>query len=169
MNHPTPQQVFMDLTKGLPRFDDGRINFTGIKKAPVLNVVVCYEGEILIVKRSDKVSAYRGLWNGISGFIDEPKSIEDFALQEISEELSLKKSMVQSVRAAEPYEVSDEGIDRIWVVYPVLAQLKAKPRIVLDWEHTDFAWIKPDQLSQYDFVKDFDISVFKALAQAPSG
>lgn len=168
MGNPTPQQVFEELTKGLPHFDDGRINFTGIKKAPVINVVVYHEGEILIVKRSDKVSAYQGLWNGISGFIDEPKSIEAFALQEISEELSLKKSAVQLVHVAEPYEVVDKGIDRVWVVYPVLAQLNEKPKIVLDWEHTDFAWIQPRQLSQYDFVKDFDISVSEALAHVPN-
>ncbi len=157
----TPQQVFEELTKGLPHFDDGRINFTDVKKAPVLNVVVYCQGEILIVKRSQKVSAYQGLWNGISGFIDEPKSIETFALQELKEELSITPD---SLQVAHPYEVDDRTIDRVWVVYPVLAMLTQKPKnIILDWEHTEYRWITPKDLKHYTYVKDFDRSVSEAL------
>lgn len=157
----TPQKVFEELTLGLPQFDDGRINFTGVRKAPVLNVIVYCQGEVLIVKRSQKVSAYQGLWNGVSGFIDEPKTIEEFAAQELAEELSI---IPDDVKVAMPYEVDDRSIDRIWVVYPVLATMQHKPKIKLDWEHTDFAWIKPEQLQQYEYVKDFDKSVARALA-----
>jgi 8-oxo-dGTP pyrophosphatase MutT (NUDIX family) len=110
------------------------------------------------------VSAYQGLWNGISGFIDEPKSIEDFARQELSEELSLSQDVIERLQVCDPYEVDDREIDRVWVVYPVLAVLREKPKIVLDWEHTGYAWIKPGQLADYDCVKDFDVSVTRALA-----
>lgn len=155
------QHLFEELTRGLPLFEDGRINFTGVRKAPVLNVVVHCKDEILIVKRSHKVGAYRGLWNGVSGFIDEPKPIEAFAKQELAEELAV---VPHAVQVASPYEVIDRDIDRIWVVYPVLATLHQKPTIVLDWEHTDFAWILPSELKNYSFVKDFDKSVQAALA-----
>jgi len=164
MSNATPQQIFEELTQGLPHFDDGRVNFTGVHKAPVLNVIVCYNNEILIVKRSQKVGAYQGLWNGISGFIDEPKSIEAFAQQELVEELSLQTEAIENVRVATPYEVKDKKIDRVWVVYPVLVTLKHRPIIILDWEHTEYAWIDPEQLNSYEYVKDFDISVSKALA-----
>jgi 8-oxo-dGTP diphosphatase len=165
MKNHDPSQVFEELTRGLPRFDDGRINFTGVRKAPVLNVVVYHEGEILIVKRSQKVSAYRSLWNGISGFIDEPKSIEEFAKQELGEELGLDERVIARIDVCEPYEVDDRGIDRTWVVYPVLVILSQRPIITLDWEHTDCVWIDPDSLSDYEYVKDFDVSVRKALAR----
>ena len=165
MSTSTPQRVFEDLTRGLPRFNDGRINFTGVRKAPVLNVVVFYEGKILIVKRSRKVGSYKGLWNGISGFIDEPKTIDDFAKQELAEELSLDTKLISKIKVCTPYEVNDLAIDRIWFVYPVLVTLNQKPNIVLDWEHTDYAWIEPVQLEDYKCVKDFDISVTKALAK----
>lgn len=161
----SPQRVFEELTQGLPHFEDGRINFTGVRKAPVLNTVVYCHGEILIVKRSQKVGAYKGLWNGISGFIDEPKSIEAFARQELREELSVTEAAIQTLTVCDPYEVDDKTIDRIWVVYPVLAVLTHKPKIALDWEHTDFAWIIPSQLKNYTYVKDFDLSVTKALAR----
>lgn len=158
----SPQVIFIELTKGLPKFIDGRIDFTGVRKAPVLNVVVAYKDEILIVKRSDNVSAYQGLWNGISGFIDEPKSIEEFASQELGEELSVNPADATIV-VCEPYEVDDKGINRVWVVYPVLAEFKEKPKITLDWEHTDYKWIKRSELSDFEYVKDFDKSVDIAL------
>lgn len=160
----TAQQIFEELTVGLPRFDDGRINFTGVRKAPVLNVVVWCDDEILLVKRSQKVSAYQGLWNGISGFIDEPKAVEDFARQELSEELGLPVTDIKNIIVCRPYEVDDRDIDRTWFVYPVLAELKQKSEIKLDWEHTDYAWIKPEQLKDYECVKDFDKSVHLALS-----
>lgn len=129
----TPQEIFEELTQGLPRFDDGRINFTGIRKAPVLNVVVRCGEEILIVKRSEKVSTYQGLWNGVSGFIDEPKSIEEFSEQELHEELGITAEDIDEIKVCEPYEVEDTDINRVWFVYPVLAELKKKPSIKLDW------------------------------------
>ena len=157
----SPQQVFEELTQGLPKFDDGRINFTGVKKAPVLNVVAYCDGKILIVKRSQKVSAYKGLWNSVSGFIDEPKPIEEFAAQELNEELSV---YADSIKIAEPYEVVDDAIDRIWVVYPVLAVFEKMPDFKLDWEHTDYKWINSEQLKVYNYVKDLDIAIKRALA-----
>jgi 8-oxo-dGTP pyrophosphatase MutT (NUDIX family) len=160
----TPQEIFEKLTENLPKFDDGRINFTGVRKAPVLNVIVWYNGEILIVKRSDKVSAYQGLWNGISGFIDEPKPIEEFAKQELTEELGIVAGDIDRLVVCKPYEVNDKKIDRIWFVYPVLAKLNRKPQIILDWEHTDFAWIAPSELDDYEYVQDFDKSVQAALS-----
>ncbi|EDK72470.1 NUDIX hydrolase [candidate division TM7 genomosp. GTL1] len=160
----SPQQMFEQLTNGLPTFDDGRINFTGVQKAPVLNAIVYHDGWILIVKRSDKVGAYQGLWNGISGFIDEPKPIEDFAKQEINEELGVDLAIIKRIVVGEPYEVDDRSIDRLWFVYPVLVELHKLPDIVLDWEHTDFAWITPKALEEFAYVKDFDKSMHKALA-----
>lgn len=163
-----PQRIFRTLTSGLLRFEDGRINFTGVKKSPVINVIVELHGKILIVKRSDKVSAYQGLWNGISGFIDEPKSIEEFARQEISEELSIDLELIGNLSVCDPYIVEDQAIDRIWYVYPVLASLKSEPNIILDWEHTDYRWIQPSELTGFEHVKDFDKSVNLALSSKNS-
>jgi 8-oxo-dGTP diphosphatase len=159
----SPQQVFEHLTQGLPHFEDGRINFTGVQKAPVLNAVVYWDGKILLLKRSHKVSAYRGLWNCVSGFIDQPRPIADFARQEVSEELSINDIEIRAIKLAEPYEVDDRSIDRVWVVYPVLVELGCEPHIKLDWEHTDHAWIKSGDLSKFDHVIDLEKSVARAL------
>lgn len=164
MSSQTPQQIFEELTKGLPCFEDGRINFTNAVKAPVLNAVAYCRGEILLVKRSEKVGTYQGLWNGVSGYIDEPKPIEAFAQQEIEEELSVPIGQIQRVEIARPYQLEDHNINKTWVVYPALAIFLSKPNITLDWEHTDFAWIKPEQLNDYQTVPGLDFSLQKALA-----
>lgn len=160
----TPQQTFEELTEGLPRFDDGRIDYTHASKAPVLNTVVYCNGEILLVKRSNKVLVYQGMWNGVTGFIDELLPIEDIAKQELSEEITLDESVIDAIKITSPYELEDPEVGRTWVVYPVLVVLTQKPVITLDWEHTDFAWINPADLKDYNFVKDYDKSVGIALA-----
>ena len=91
-------------------------------------------------------SLERHIW-----FIDEPKSIKDFARQEISEELSIDRMLIEDISVCNPYIVEGGSIDRIWYVYPVLVSLKSEPRIVLGWEHTEFRWIKPGELTNYLF------------------
>lgn len=168
MTNGSPQHVFAEVTQGLSHFPDGRIDYSHAQKAPVLNVVVYVGGEILLVKRSSKVGAYQGLWNGISGYIDEQKSVEDFAKQELREELSLLDTLFEKILVANPYEVHDKSIHKTWVVFPVLVTLPAKPVIALDWEHTDYVWIRPEQLQEFSYVKDFDVSVRKAIELLPS-
>ena len=68
------KEVVPDLSEfqHLPKFEDGRINYTGCKRCPVLNCVVTYNGEVLLLKRSDKVANYKGYWNFVAGFLDHP-------------------------------------------------------------------------------------------------
>jgi hypothetical protein len=42
---------------------------------PVVNIVVSYDGKVLLVERSQELSNYPGLWNGISGYLDDHKDL----------------------------------------------------------------------------------------------
>ena len=42
-----------------------------------------------------------------------------------------------------------------WVVYPFLFHIGKRDKIQLDWEHTEFRWIKPSDLKEYDTVPRF--------------
>ncbi len=75
MKTKTAQQIFK-LTKSLPKFDYGRVDFTNTLIAPVLNMIIYCNRKILILKRSKNVNAHHGLWGGVTGFIDESKSLE---------------------------------------------------------------------------------------------
>jgi len=157
----TTQNINLTLKEfdGLPRFPDGRIDYSNSDKAPVLTCFVRCEDKILLLKRSDRVRTYQGKWHTVAGYIDEPKPIRQKALEELEEELDIHSKDVSDFTAGEPYEFFDEGAKMSWIVHPVLVELKNKPQIRLDWEHTEFMWISPNEVEGYDTVPKLDESL----------
>jgi 8-oxo-dGTP diphosphatase len=136
----------------LPRFADGRINFSGSNKAPVVTCFVEFDGRILLLRRSEKVRTYPGKWCTVTGYLDEPKTVRQKALTELEEELKIAEYATLDYRSGTPYEFEDPGSGKIWIVHPVRVRLAEPPRIVLDWEHTDFQWIAPETIGKYETV-----------------
>ena len=121
------------------------------------HVVTCFlehGGKILILRRSHKVSTYRRSWAGVSGYL-ETNDIEQ-AFTEISEETELYKKDLKLVKKGEPLEVTDESLNRKWIVHPFLFHVKAPEKIKIDWEHTEVRWIKPSELKKYETVPGLD-------------
>ncbi len=147
----------------LPKFNDGRINYANAGKAPVINVFIECGGEILLLKRSDKVRAYQGKWNSLGGYLDEVKPLRQKVLEELQEELGITESMIQSIDFGEPFEFIDSDIKKTWIIHPALAHLKEKPHIKLDWEHTEYRWIKPEELINFETVSKLDQTLKKVL------
>lgn len=139
-----------DFSELLPKFPDGRIDYTDSPEAPVMAVFVRYKGKILLLKRSDKVIAYGGKWHAIGGFLDEIRPLREKALEELREELGIEEKSVLSISIGARRKVEDKKIGRIWIVYPVLAEMKEEPEIKLDWEHTEYKWISPEELKNHD-------------------
>ena len=147
----------------LPKFQDGRINYSSASRAAVLNCIVTHEEKILLLKRSDKVSNYRGKWNVIAGFLDEPKSLREKTLEELQEEIGISEEDIATISFEKPHEYHDPSLQKTWIIYPVRAELKRKPEIKLDWEHSDSTWIRPEELSKYDVVTGLDETVKKII------
>jgi len=40
----------------------------------------------------------------------------------------------------------------IWRIHPFLFKISSPKKIKLDWEHTEYRWINPDELCDYDTV-----------------
>lgn len=139
-----------ELAKRLPSFEDGRINYTDSPEAFVLVAFVRFNNELLIVQRSEKVLNYKGLWGGLGGFIDEPKPVKDKVLEEVSDELGIKKRLIRNIKVFAPVVSKDERINRTWFVYPILVDLTERPEIKLDWEHVDYRWIEPSEIKNFD-------------------
>lgn len=164
MSKPVPDiHLILKEFDRLPRFPDGRIDYSTSDKAPVLTCFVRFEDKILLLKRSHRVGTYKGKWHTVAGYIDEPKPIQQKALEELEEELHIHKEDVSSFTAGEPYEFSDHGAKKNWVVHPVLVELKNKPEVKLDWEHTEYRWISPDQVDGYDTVPKLNESLKRVL------
>jgi isopentenyldiphosphate isomerase len=151
------------FAKKLPRFSDGRIDYSKSDVAPVVTVFIRYKGKVLLLKRSDRVGIYPGKWNTVTGYLDEVKTIREKVLEEIREEIGIGDDDILSYDFGESYEFKDVGANKTWIVHPVLVELKDKPVIRLDWEHTEYRWIKPDEIKKFDIVPRLDESLKRAI------
>jgi len=147
----------------LPKFPDGRIDYSNSKIAPVITVFIKYQDRILLLKRSDKVSNYHGKWNTVSGYLDEVKPVKNKILEELKEELSIQEDIILNIQYGKYWKLVDKKINKTWLIYPVMVELKKKPLIKLDWEHTDCKWIRPEEISKFDIVTKLDKSLKNAL------
>jgi 8-oxo-dGTP pyrophosphatase MutT (NUDIX family) len=157
------EKVLREFSEKLPKFSDGRIDYSDSDKAPVLTCFVKYEDKILLLKRSDKVRVYQGLWNSVAGYLDEFRPLEEKVLEELREELNITPDLIKQTKLGQPYELIDNKVQKIWVIFPVLVELNKEPAIKLDWEHTDFKWIDPADLKNFDIVPDLDKTLAKVL------
>ena len=152
-----------EFAKKLPKFSDGRIDYSNSDTAPVITVFVKYKDKILLLKRSNKVSTYQGKWNTVTGYLDEPKPLHKKIMEEIKEETGISEDNISSHRFGEPYRFTDQTVNKTWIVYPVTVELRNIPEIKLDWEHTEYRWIKPEELKKFDIVPKVNESLKKAL------
>ena len=157
-------QTIKEYAEKLPKFSDGRINYSKSDTAPVLTIFIKYKDKILLLKRSNKVSLYQRKWNTVAGYLDEIRPIHEKILEEIREEIGVEEENILSYNYGEPYNYTDTEVNKTWIVHPVLVKLKHKPNIKLDWEHTEFKWIKPQEIRNFDIVVKVDESLRRVLS-----
>jgi 8-oxo-dGTP pyrophosphatase MutT (NUDIX family) len=145
-----PEDVISRFAAGLPKFPDGRIDYTDAKEAAVLNCFVLHDGELLLLKRSEKVSHYKGLWHVVAGYLDELKPVKEKILDELREELGIPAEAIDHIELLEMRTVPDNHAKTTWLLFPSIARLKRRPEISLDWEHTEYCWIAPDRIDEFE-------------------
>lgn len=158
-------KIIKKFSEKLPHFPDGRINYSDSDTAPVLTCFLKYKDKILLLKRSNKVRTYQGKWNTVAGYLDELKPVREKAMEEIQEEVGVKEDNVLSILIGRCYKFTDNEIEKhkTWITCPVLVELKNKLEIKLDWEHTEYKWIKPEELTDFDIVPKLDESLGRVL------
>lgn len=158
--------VLREFAQGLPRLAGGRVDYSSAQRLPVLVCFAECAGRILLLKRSAKVRSYPGKWGAVAGFIDRDQPLEELARAELKRELGVPPECVLRLALGEPYEYADPLLDRTWRIYPMLARLSGTPRIEIDWEHTDFEWIEPQRLAEFDTVPMLEESLRRAIRAA---
>ena len=116
-------------------------------------VVTCFlesENKILILRRSEQVSSYRGRWAGVSGYVET--TTDKQALVEIEEETSLSGEDLKLVKRGKPLLIEDEKLGVKWMVHPYLFHIKDRGKIKIDWEHKETRWIDPKDIANYETV-----------------
>jgi 8-oxo-dGTP pyrophosphatase MutT (NUDIX family) len=109
------------------------------------------DDEILLLRRSLRVGTYRGLWAGVSGYLEAPVPL-DQALREIGEEVGLSAPDVQLIAEGEPLVIADDSIGVRWTVYPFLFLILKPDHLWLDWEHVEAKWTSPSDITQFHTV-----------------
>jgi ADP-ribose pyrophosphatase YjhB (NUDIX family) len=121
-----------------------------INKTIVVTSIIENKNRILILKRSERVKSFRHNWAGVSGYFEKNEDILSRALIEIYEETKINKRdlILKKILNETKIIINNE---KMLTIQPFFFSSKTK-NISLNWENSDFKWIKEDQIKNYDTV-----------------
>ena len=108
--------------------------------------------QVLLLRRTDRVSTYKGRWAGVSGSVEAGSTPIEQAIQEIEEETGLSNADAIPVLAGQSLDFVDDALNRRWVVHPFRFRVSDEAKIRLDWEHSEAVWTEPAQLERMSTV-----------------
>ena len=137
---------------------NSNLRFTNIVTSFIKN-----DDKILILKRSDKVKSMKCLWAGISGIIENNETPLTRAKIEIFEEAGIHEEQIELLKAVQQIKISaSQYKNHEWNIFPFLFNAK-NPEIKLNWENSDFNWIEPSQIKNYETVPELEKILFSLL------
>ena len=137
---------------------NSNLHFTNIVTSFIKN-----DDKILILKRSDKVKSMKCLWAGISGIIEGDETPLTRAKIEIFEEAGIHEEQIELLKAVQQIKISaSQYKNHEWNIFPFLFNAK-NPEIKLNWENSDFNWIEPSQIKNYETVPELEKILFSLL------
>lgn len=126
---------------------EGSVDAEGVEEIHVVTSFLENNGRILLLKRSELVGTYQGLWAGVSGYLEKGDQAYERAVTEIAEEVGISNPKL--LKEGEPVCSRDEKT--LWVVHPFLFHVDS-PEVKLDWEHKEFKWVSPSQIPEFETV-----------------
>ena len=134
------------------------LRFTNIVTSFIKN-----DDKILILKRSDKVKSMKCLWAGISGIIENNETPLTRAKIEIFEEAGVHEEQIELLKAVQQIKISSPQYkNHEWNIFPFLFKAK-NPEIKLNWENSEFKWIEPNEIKNYETVPELEKILFSLL------
>jgi len=120
--------------------------------------------KVLILKRSDKVKSMKCLWAGVSGIIEKNDATPlARAKTEILEETGINEEEVELLKANERIKIeAAQYKNHEWNIFPFLFKTK-NLEIKLNWENSEFKWIKPNEIKNYETVPELEKILFSLL------
>ena len=117
-----------------------QVDYANIRWAPVVNCVVKYKGRFLVVQRSRNLGPFPLYWNGVSGFLDDRKSLNEKVVEELREEAGMPKRKITRIRLGEIFDLEDPKCRKTWIVHPVLVEVDDEA-VKLNWEAKSYKWV----------------------------
>lgn len=132
-------------------------------EAPVVTCFLRHRGRVLLLRRSQKVSSYRGQWGGVAGYVEG--DAEESAWREIAEETGLKTGL-KLVRSGEPFNLDDPQLGKRFVVHAFLFDTESRD-VRLDWESDEADWVEPTEILKRNVVPKLWTS-YQRIASTPA-
>ena len=127
-----------------------------MRSTRIVTSFIKHNDQILILKRSEKVRSMKGLWSGVSGIIENNENPIDRAKIEIFEEVGIKEKEIKLVKKLEKMKIqSQQYKNHEWEIFPFLFETK-NDNIKLNWENSEFEWIQPKELKNYQTVPSLE-------------
>jgi len=140
----------------------------------MLDVVSCIlfrKGKILLLRRSKKVSTYKGFWGVVAGYVEENEKPEETAYKEIKEEVGIRRNDIKLLKRMEPITVLDkyDGKEYNWRIHPFLFELKRDVDVKVDWEHINYKWVEPENIVKFKTVPCLKEIIFRFFSLQKRG
>jgi 8-oxo-dGTP diphosphatase len=118
------------------------------------------DNKVLIIKRK-AVDIFGGMWDVPGGKLEDEETLFKGISREIKEETGLSLTKILLVLSTSKFN-SSKG-DRP-VIFRNIYLCSAEGEVTLSKEHSEFIWVKPEDLSKYNFPGDEDFqSVIKKM------
>jgi 8-oxo-dGTP pyrophosphatase MutT (NUDIX family) len=119
-------------------------------KLLVVTSILEHDNRVLILKRSEKIKSYKHKWSCISGYFENNEDLLSRALIEIYEETGISKDDMTLIRILQQVKIELEN-NKLLTIQPFFFSSKTNI-ISLNWENSDYKWIKEEQVKNYDTV-----------------
>lgn len=117
----------------------------GLTHRVVVKAQVWRDGRLLIIKRAPDADPYPNLWDVPGGSLHKGETIEQGLRREAFEEVDLTLSHIR------PLTTWSTGQEETLVIGLSFLATAETDSVTLSEEHTDFVWMAPDKVSDYDF------------------
>ncbi|MFB6082228.1 MAG: NUDIX domain-containing protein [Halanaeroarchaeum sp.] len=122
-----------------------------MEETRVVTVFLREGADVLLLRRSDEVGSYPGLWGAVAGHAeDDPDAM---ARTEIEEETGLDPAAVDLVRRGETFPVEDEERGTRWLVTPYLFDVPHRD-VDPNYETAVVEWAPPTEILRRETVPD---------------
>jgi len=119
---------------------------SSLDAVPVVTVFLYRRGKVLLLKRSGRVSTYRGCWAGVAGYLERLPLQQ--AYLELREEVGLAAADVTLRGIGCPLIVDDSAVPHSWLVLTFLFRLRDGASVTTDWESEAAEWVEPAEVSR---------------------
>jgi 8-oxo-dGTP diphosphatase len=121
------------------------------------------DGKVLIIKRKN-VEIFSGIWDVPGGKVkSNDNNLLKSLSREIREEVGLKLTKIIFILSTSKFEGSSEDHP---IIFRNIYLCLAKGNIKLSNEHSEFLWVKPEDLKEYIFPDTQDFQ--RVLKRMPS-